>query len=210
MSQRQRTDNTLFKIGQHIRQARRERNLTLADIARRTGLSKGLLSKIENFRTLPSLPVLAGIARSLNIGMENLVKNVGAETSAQHQLVRANRRVPVVREKSRGFNYAALTSRTLGNIGFESFVLILKPGAKRKAVSTDGDEFIFILRGEIQFMVGKENIRLTAGDAFYFDGRVPHVPLNLTKSSAELLVIYLLKQHHSILHKQKQDVYERN
>ena len=121
MSRKQNTDNSLFKIGLRIRHARRERELTLADIARRTGLSKGLLSKIENFRALPSLPVLAGIARSLNIGMENLVKNVGFETSAPYQLVSANHRVPVKREKSRGFKYAALMSRSLGDIGFESF-----------------------------------------------------------------------------------------
>lgn len=194
MSRKKNVDNSLFKIGLRIRQARRERELTLADIARRTGLSKGLLSKIENFRALPSLPVLAGIARSLNIGMENLVKNVGFETSAPYQLVPARRRVPVKLEKSRGFKYAALMSRPLDNIGFESFVLTLEPGAKRKPVSTDGDEFIFMLRGEIQFLIGKEKFLLSAGDAFYFDGRVPHVPLNLTKSSAELLVIYLLKQ----------------
>lgn len=186
-------DNSLFKIGLNIRQARKKRAMTLDDIARRTNLSKGLLSKIENFRTLPSLPVLSAIARSLNIGMENIVKNVGAETSAPHQLVRANCRVPVKREKSRGFKYATLLARPLGNIGFESFVLALEPGAKRKQVSTDGDEFIFMLRGEIQFSIGKETFRLSAGDAFYFDGRLPHAPLNLTKSPAELLVIYLLK-----------------
>ncbi|MCG2660690.1 MAG: XRE family transcriptional regulator [Kiritimatiellae bacterium] len=191
------TDNSLFKIGLNVRQARKKRDMTLDDIARRTNLSRGLLSKIENFRTLPSLPVLSAIARSLNIGMDNLVKNVGAETCAPHQLVRANHRVPVKREKSRGFKYATLLARPLGNIGFESFVLTLEPGAKRKPVSTDGDEFIFMLRGEIQFVVGKEKFRLSAGDAFYFDGRVPHVPLNLTKSSAELLVIYLLKQHNT-------------
>jgi len=191
------TGNSLFKIGLNVRQARKKRDMTLDDIARRTNLSRGLLSKIENFRTLPSLPVLAAIARSLNIGMGNLVKNVGTETSAPHQLVRANHRVPVKREKSRGFKYATLLARPLGNIGFESFVLTLDPGAKRKPVSTDGDEFIFMLRGEIQFVVGREKFRLSAGDVLYFDGRVPHVPLNLTKSSAELLVIYLLKQHNT-------------
>ncbi|MBU1733890.1 MAG: XRE family transcriptional regulator [Verrucomicrobia bacterium] len=190
-------DNSLFKIGLNIRHARRKRELTLSDIARRTNLSRGLLSKIENFRTVPSLPVLSAIARSLNIGMENIVKNVGAETSAPHQLVRANRRVPVKREKSRGFKYATLLARSLGNIGFESFVLTLEPGAKRAPVSTDGDEFIFMLRGEIQFVIGKETFRLSAGDSFYFDGHVPHVPMNLTKCPAELLVIYLLKQHNT-------------
>lgn len=197
MSRRQMPDNSLFKIGLRIRQVRRERKLTLADMACRTGLSKGLLSKIENFRALPSLPVLAGIARNLNIGMENLVKNVGFETPAPYQLVSADRRPPIKREEAKGFKYAALISRPLGRIGFESFVLTLLPGAKRKPASTDGDEFIFMLKGEIRFRFGKKTFKLSAGDAFYFDGRVPHVPLNLAKSSAELLVIYLLKQHNT-------------
>ena len=187
----------MFKIGLRIRQVRRQRELTLADIAQRTGFSKGLLSKIENFRALPSLPVLAGIARSLNIGMESLVKNIGFEEAAPHQLIPADRRVPLKREKARGFNYAALMSQALGDIGFESFVLTLKPGAKRKTVSTDGDEFIFMLKGRIKFVLGKESFILSTGDAFYFDGRAPHVPVNLTKSPAELLVIYLLKQRNS-------------
>ena len=197
MSRKTNADNSLFKIGLRIRQARRERDLTLADIARRTGLSKGLLSKIENFRALPSLPVLAGIARSLGVGMEQFVKNVGCEPLAPCQRVNTKERVPLKMEKSKGFKYAALMSRSLGHIGFESFVLTLEPGARRQAVSTDGDEFLFMLKGAIQFVIGKEKIALSAGDAFYFDGRVPHVPLNLTKSSAELLVIYLLKQNHA-------------
>jgi len=197
MSKKRIVEDSLFKIGLRIRQARRERDLTLDDIARRTGLSKGLLSKIENFRTLPSLPVLAAIARSLNLDLEYLVKGIRFETVVSCQLVNANHRTPFEREQSEGFGYAALMSRSLGNIGFESFVLTLTPGAKRKPVSTDGDEFVFMLKGEIMFRFGKKSFKLSAGDAFYFDGRVPHVPLNLTKSSAELLVIYLLKKHNT-------------
>ncbi|MDD5482497.1 MAG: XRE family transcriptional regulator [Kiritimatiellae bacterium] len=195
MNRKKNADNTLFKIGLRIRQARKERSLTLADVARRTGLSKGLLSKIENFRALPSLPVLACVAQSLNIGMEMLVKGIGRPAAARRQLVRAGQRLPVKLEKSKGFNYAALISRTIGDIGFEAFVLVLKPGARRKPAVTDGDEFIFMLKGEIIFQFGNEPFRLAAGDAFYFDGRVPHAPLNQAKTAAELLVIYMLQQN---------------
>jgi len=80
-------DNSLFKIGLNIHQARRKRELTLGDIARHTGISKGLLSKIENFRTLPSLPVLAAIARSLNLKLENLVEGIGVEAKTAGQFV---------------------------------------------------------------------------------------------------------------------------
>lgn len=193
MSRKQNADNSLFKIGLRIRQARIEQELTLADIALRTGLSKGLLSKIENFRAMPSLPVLACIAQSLNIDMETLVKNIGFKTAAPYQLVSADHRVPLKLEKSRGFKYAGLISHPAGDAGFESFVLTLEPGAQRQLVSTDGDEFIFILKGKIKFNLGKESFLLSAGDAFYFKGRVPHAPCNESESTAELLVIYLLQ-----------------
>jgi transcriptional regulator with XRE-family HTH domain len=190
-------DNSLFNIGRNIRQARRKRELTLSAIARHTGLSKGLLSKIENFRTLPSLPALSAIARSLDMKLENLVKGIGIEAKTAGQFVGAADRLPFKREKSRGFHYAALIANTLGSIGFESVVLTLDPGAKRKLVSTDGCEFIFMLKGKIIFQVGNETIKLSAGDAFYFDGHLPHTPRNPAKSPAELLVVYLLKQHHA-------------
>jgi len=194
MKRKHRTGNALFKIGLRIREARRKKNLTLAAIAREAGLSKGLLSKIENFRALPSLPVLAAIARSLGIGMEDIVKGIGAGEVPRCQLVPASGRTPMRREPSRGFKYEAIISRPLGGVGFEAFVLTLAPGARRRPVSTEGDEFIFMLSGKIRFNLGKESFALSAGDALYFDGRVPHVPINAARSPAGLLVIYLLKQ----------------
>lgn len=184
----------LFKIGLRIRRARRKKNMTLADIARGTGLSKGLLSKVENFRALPSLPVLAEIARCLGIGMEDIVKGIGAGEAPRCQLVPASGRTPMRREPSRGFKYEAILSRPLGGVGFEAFVLTLAPGARRKPLATEGGEFIFMLRGNISFDVGRESFLLRAGDAFYFDGRVPHVPRNTSGTPAELLVVYLLRQ----------------
>lgn len=193
MRQKKPADNSLFNVGLNIRQARRKRELTLSAVACRTGLSKGLLSKIENFRALPSLPVLAAIARSLNLKLENLVKGIDAEIAEGGQFVAAARRAPLKREQSRGFHYAALVGCALGDIGFESVVLTLAPGARRKPVATDGHEFIFILKGAIVFQVGGENIKLSAGDAYYFDGHLPHAPSNPSNAIAELLVIYLLK-----------------
>ncbi len=187
-------DNSLFKIGLNIRQVRKKRNLSLSDVARRTNISKGLLSKIENFRTLPSLPVLAAIAQSLNLKLENLVEGIGLESKTAGQFVGVADRVPLKREKARGFHYATLIAAALGNIGFESVFLTLAPGAKRKPVSTDGHEFLFILKGKIEFLIGNETIELSEGDAYYFDGRLPHTSRNTTKSTAELLAIYLLNQ----------------
>ena len=59
----------LITVGLQIRQIRKDKNLSLQEIANRTGLSKSLLSKVENFRTIPSLPVLLRISNALNVDM---------------------------------------------------------------------------------------------------------------------------------------------
>jgi transcriptional regulator with XRE-family HTH domain len=95
----ERVNNDLICIGRRIREARRVRELTLDQIARRTGLSKGLLSKIENFRTIPSLPVLAQIAGSLNLDMGELVKGIGVDVAPPYEVIKSADRKVVERDK---------------------------------------------------------------------------------------------------------------
>ena len=66
----------LITIGLQIRRIRKDKNLSLQEIANRTGLSKSLMSKVENFRTIPSLPVLLKISDALNVDMAELVKGI--------------------------------------------------------------------------------------------------------------------------------------
>ena len=128
---------------------------------------------------------------------EDLVQGVCREPPAFCCLVKAGERKACVREKARGFQYAALVSRLSAEVGFESFVLKLAPGAQRRPVTTDGDEFLFMLKGRIEFMLGRRKINLAAGDAFYFDGRVAHVPVNRSGTEAELLVVCLLRNNNA-------------
>ena len=66
----------LVTLGCKIRELRKKRRMTLQELAERTGLTAGLLSKIENFRTIPSLPVLAEIARALETGLSELFEDI--------------------------------------------------------------------------------------------------------------------------------------
>lgn len=182
----------LVTIGLRIREIRMQRGLSLADMASRTGLSKGLLSKIENFRAVPSLPVLVTIARNLHVSMVELVGGIGEKDTPAYMLVRANEGPLIERDDAQGFGYRMLLSRQTGPALFEAFVLTVMPGAKRRRVTTSGEQFIFMLNGKVNFQLGRDTLELRTGDALFFNGRTSHVPLNPYEKPASLLALYFL------------------
>ncbi len=183
----------LIEIGLRIREERKRRRLTLDALAARAGLSKGLLSRIENFRAMPSLPVLADIARSLEVDMGELVRGIGASDNSDYLLVRAGRGRILEREKSVGFHYASIFSRTLAGSHMEMFVLSLDPGARRQLLTTNGEQIVYALAGGVDFKLGTKSIRLNPGDALFFNGRIPHAPANPGRRPAQLLALYFLE-----------------
>lgn len=189
------TENNLFMVGYRIREIRKRQALTLDQLAAKTGLTKGLLSKIENFRTIPSLPVLVHIAQYLDVDMAELVTGISGAASEKYTLVKASARMEISPENSIGFIYNALMAKQAGNSLFEVFTLELLPEAKRSLASTDGDEFIYILEGKITFVLGTERIEMEKGDALFFDGRIPHVSENHGEKKASLLAIYILNKN---------------
>ena len=180
-------------IGLRIKQIRNDKDLSLQDIAGKSGLSKSFLSKVENFRTIPSLPVLLKIADVLNVNITELVKDINKKRKLSYVVVRKNERKVIAREKAKGFRYELLITENTKSLLFESFVLTLEKDARRKSVSTDGDEFLFILKGKIEFEYGGEKIVLGKGDSVFFDGRIPHLPKNIGRGETKILVVYLLR-----------------
>ena len=147
---------------------------------------------MENFRTIPSLSVLSRIAAVLKVKVAEIVEGIDEENKQVYVVARKNERRILQRESAKGFIYELLITENANSSLFESFVLTLEKGATRKPIATDGHEFLFILRGEIEFHYGKEKIILKEGDSMFFDGRTPHVPENMGKSEARFLVVYLL------------------
>jgi len=184
----------LIKLGSSIKSFRKEQNLTLATLSATTGLTAGLLSRIENFRTIPSLPVLLKIAEALKVSPSELLSGIGETASPEWTLVRKNDRTAVERENNKGFMYEMLLDRESAGCNLQSLILNIEPGATREKVKTDGDQFIFILKGNIVFYLGEEKINLSEGDILFFDGNIEHVPENPGDETAVLLAVYLLKE----------------
>ena len=188
-------EKQLFKLATTIKQRRKAQGLNLEALAGRAGVSKSLISKIENHRTIPSLPVILRIAQGLKTNLSELSAGIEVKDEYSYILVRKNERLNEEKEEAVGFQYQSLVMENINNIFFETSILSIEKGAKRKPVSSDGSEFLYILKGSIEFLLGEERILLTKGDAFFFDGRIPHVPINIGEQQAELLVVYLIEQN---------------
>lgn len=181
----------LMDIASNVKKLRQVQGLTLDALAGLIGVTKGYLSQIEHFRTYPSLRVLYKLAAALKVHPSVLL--AGRPERLRHVVTRKGEGVRIEREfPESGFIYQALAKPKHSKM-MEPFLLEMPPHSTRPDVTTNGDEYIFILAGRIRFCLGAERVVLNAGDSLYFEGEIPHHPENLADQKAILLVIYALK-----------------
>lgn len=183
----------LSLIGLRILELRKAKKMSLRELAKRSGLSAGLLSKIENFRTVPSLSVLVEIATSLDVDMAVLVKNINGETAAPYLLVRAHEGHPEKRDDSKGLVYNYLLSQDLLNYTLRVNEVLISPQTSRKPLSTNALELIYVLEGTVQYGFKEGEVEVSCGDTLYFDGVLAHSVRNTTELPARLLKVYLMR-----------------
>lgn len=186
------SDYLLTGIGKRIRSLRTERKQTLTELASTAGVSKGLLSKIENGRTVPSLPVLLSLIQALGLQPEDFFHNLYFTPPQRFIHRREADRVPIEKEeKAEGFHYFWLLDKVVDHVSMEVVILEILPGSERERVSVDAYELKYLLEGELDYQIGEETVRLQPGDVLFYDGRIPHVPVNRTGRPAKMLVVYL-------------------
>jgi transcriptional regulator with XRE-family HTH domain len=185
--------NTVIRIGETIRHIRTERNLKLFETAAKAEISKGLLSKIENGRTIPSLPVLLQILKALEIDLTDFFKQVETDNnSPMYLLIKKKDYRPIEKEEAIGFQYFSIYQQAFSSVAINFTYLELKQNAQREMVTTDGYEFIHLVHGSIDYVLGNEKFSMQAGDSLFFNGSIPHVKKNPYKETAQILVVYIL------------------
>lgn len=184
-------DDYLIGIGKRIKEIRKNGNLTISEIAMRAGVTAGLISRIENGRTIPSLPVLLKIISSLDVEVTDFFGGLPQSNSANYIVSRKEDNLTIEKEDDAiGFSYAHIFGKQLHSIGFEAVLLHVHPNSKREKVNTDAFEFKYMLSGECYYLIEDEEVLLKEGDSIFFDGRIAHVPENRSKSTATMLVFY--------------------
>ncbi len=179
-------------IAKRIKVLRQQRGLTLQQLSERSQVSKGLLSKIENSRTIPSLPVFLGLINSLEVSANHFFEGITALTGQNFILIKRKSYQKLKREDRPGFDYRFITGFHTAAASVQAVVLTIKPGAKSKPTTTDGLEFKHILSGSCEYLIDQERIKLDEGDSVLFDATKPHMPISTSRRSVKMLVLYFL------------------
>jgi transcriptional regulator with XRE-family HTH domain len=169
------------KVGALIRARRRRLHMTLEEICRAAGISKGYLSQVERDQATPSLGTLAQIARSLDVGMDYFI----ATPSVEDSLTRAEER-PKFSVDGSSILYERIAADFAGNI-LSSFVMNIPAGYRSETVSHEGEEILYVLEGTIRQKLDEEEIEMKAGDSLHFRGNRPHAWWNDSGKPARLL-----------------------
>jgi transcriptional regulator with XRE-family HTH domain len=188
-------EEIIASVGEHIKEVRKQRKLTLQKVAEISGISVAMLSKIENGRIHPTFYTLLQILLSLKVDLNEFFANISTTKDLpSYFLIKKQDYRPIQKEASTGFNYELIFKRAIESSTVEFSLLHLDPQAKRKKVTTAGYEFLFLISGEIDYFLQDEKIKLEEGDSLFFDGNIPHVPQNNSEKVCTLLVIYFIPQ----------------
>ena len=177
-------------LGTTMRQLRLQHSLTIAEVAERTGISRGMLSKIENGLAATSLETLEQLANALGVTLSKLFQNYNLP-AGRAQFVKKGQGMEVVRRGTKvGHTYHLLVYDQGPKKVFEPFLISLDDaGEEFPSFEHPGTEFIHMLEGKLEYRVGEDTFMLTNGDSLTFRGEIPHGPENLIETPISFLAM---------------------
>ena len=185
-------------IGREVRAFRKKLGITVADLAAATNLSLGMLSKIENGITSPSLTTLQALSRALGVPVTAFFRRFEEARSAV--FVKAGEGVEIERRGTRAGHQYSL----LGHVDANTSGVVVEPYLITLSQNSDvfptfqheGMEFLYMLEGEVVYRHGAHLYRMLPGDSLFFDADAPHGPEELTKLPIRYLSIISYPQGH--------------
>lgn len=183
-----------YNIGTKIRDLRKAKKLTLQEVANETGFSTALISQIENNNISPPIATLSKIAHFFDVRIGHFFSE--AEEECPFEVLRANERTIIPRVVSKdgsfhGYFYESLSVRKK-NKRMDPFLLTLN----EKVTNTDtyshnGEEFLFVLKGEAELLLDGRRIVLGEGDSVYFDANLRHRLLSTSADEVKVMVVVM-------------------
>jgi transcriptional regulator with XRE-family HTH domain len=166
-----------IRVGEKIKELREKKGLSLKDLADLTGFSTALLSQMENHLVSPSLGTIIKLARALGVRVGDFL---GESEGEPFSIVRKDERKKVSRFASKegvkyGYSYESL-GYDKKDRHMEPFIVTLEPATVKPSKTSvhEGEEFIFVLEGEMEVVLGNHTDVLYPGDSIYYDSTIPH------------------------------------
>ena len=180
-------------VGEKIKQIRELKKVSLDELSQRSGMDITILQKIETEKNIPSLAPLIKIARALGVRLGTFLDDsdsygpVVVRSGDYHKGVRFTSQSSESREH---LNFFSLAFDKAGR-NMEPFIVDIEPGLQSDYMlsSHEGEEFIYVLEGDIEINYGKEIYQLSKGDSIYLDSIVLHNVHAGNNSSARILAV---------------------
>ena len=178
-------------IGHEVREQRKQLGLTVTDIAAATGISVGMLSKIENGNISPSLTTLQALSRALGVPVTSFFRRFEEKRGAV--LVKAGEGMELERRGTRAghqYNLLGHISATRSGVSVEPYLITLTTESDVfPTFQHEGLEFLYMLEGEVVYRHADQLFTLTPGDSLFFDADAPHGPERLARLPARYISI---------------------
>ncbi len=171
------SENALeIAIGRQVRRYRKQLGLTIVEMCDRTGLSAGMMSKIENGNTSPSLATLRSMSTALNVPVTSLFREF--EEQREATFVKAGLGLAIERRGTRaGHQYQLLGHSVHSDVSVEPYLITLNKESEVFPIFQHaGVEFIYVLQGSMVYRHLNATYSLTQGDSLFFDSDAPHGP----------------------------------
>jgi len=184
-------EDIIIQISNRLKEVRTQKNVTLQELADKVGVTKGLISQIENSRTIPSLPVLMNIIKELKLDLNGFFDTIDFEKKPSNVIFKKSLNYqPFEKENAKGFLYQRILSTSIDDQHMDIVLLRLQKNARRAMVKTEAYEYKYLISGTVEYSIGKEKYLLEQGDSIFFDARQLHNPKNIGNADALMLVIY--------------------
>ncbi|MDR1325362.1 MAG: XRE family transcriptional regulator [Treponema sp.] len=189
--------------GERVAELRKTYSVDRKALAERSGVSEELIRRIEDEGLIPDLAPLLKISRALGVRLGTLLDDRNELGPLITRAGNADERVrfitgvplpvsasvpPTAVEEPRGLRFKALAADK-GGRHMEPFIVDVESNAEQDKSTHEGEEFIYVLTGNIQVDYGKDSFVLSEGDSIYYDSIVPHRVLAANRSRARILAV---------------------
>ena len=176
-------------VADRIRKIREEKDLSLDEISKMTGFDVEFLSKIENKELQPQLGTVIKLSKALDSAFGRLVSGVGEKL---YSITRKSERRTISRSTSRKgrkqiYTYKSLAPDVQGR-HMEAFLVQLEEDPEKETSLHEGEEFIFVLDGEVNLEIGEDKFELEPGDSAYYLSTTAH-HIAAKKGKATILAV---------------------
>ena len=174
-------------VAQRLREYRSHLDWTLNQLAGRSGVSKAMLSKIENAQTTPTLATLARLGLALSVPVTAFFRGLDEEHDLLH--VKAGQGLEIQhRGSSAGQRYQLLGRMRFPHDRLEPTLVTIEADTDQFPLyQHGGSEFLFMITGSLQYGYAGRTVLLEPGDALQFLGEIPHGPVRAVQLPIQML-----------------------